>query len=178
MVPHEIVTMFQVPNDRIQAAHGIGMVQADPRNESAHEAMFMHCNIIKWSMRQFLCEGCADIWSSRPGEKFISRYEDSQDDIYQNLRQGKRIFESDALADQGLDPEPQIWKSVMHTACRSKAWGNEQVCRAAKEYMTKTFGFEFKPTKVGEATGHTDDLCLVSPQYASVAPSPQPTAQA
>jgi alpha 1,2-mannosyltransferase len=164
LITHPIVTVFQVPNNRTPPAFGIGMAQADPRNETVHRALFMHCNIIKWSMRQFLCEGCTDIWNQDSDRKFISRYENPEDGLYENLHEGKRVLESHQLDEQGLDPEPNLWKSIEYAACRSKAWGNTQACRNAREYMTKTFGFSFElpPNKASGAASMTD-YCLVEP---------------
>ncbi|KAL8810546.1 MAG: hypothetical protein Q9200_002492 [Gallowayella weberi] len=55
MVPHALKTLFV--NGTSQ---GVGMLQADPTKPAGYEPMFLHSNIVKWSIRRFFCSGCAD----------------------------------------------------------------------------------------------------------------------
>ena len=142
MVPHTIVTVFVTGT-----LMGIGMVQANPANKTAHEPLFMHSNMVKWSMRDFLCETCKPL----PGlEDRISHPNNPKSPILSHLKEGKRIFATEQLFQGGIDPEPLMWKSLEYTACRS-VWGNEEVCRNARDHMEKTFGYQFmkggKPNK-------------------------------
>lgn len=147
-VEHNIDTVFQLANSKTDMFHGIGMLQADPRNHSEHNTLFLHCNIIKWSMRDFFCDGCRDAWATHRDTygkvpKWKGRFENPDDDVYENLHSNMRIFNHAAFAKDGLDPEPLLWKVLEHTACRSKAWGSEQVCGHVRRYMRRTFGFHF-----------------------------------
>ncbi|MCJ1476276.1 hypothetical protein MMC13_004942 [Lambiella insularis] len=146
-INHEIVTVFVT--DTVQ---GIGMVQADPANETNSEPMFLHSNIIKWSMRDFLCLGC---WALG-GE--ISHLENPSSPINKLLLEDRRIFAEDQLPDIGMDPEPLIWKVMEQLACRS-VWGNKQVCEQARQHMTKTFGYQFKASWMAKLLGHGDRVC-------------------
>lgn len=159
-VAHGIGTVF-----RVGSVHGIGMVQYDPRNILDAKPMILHSNIIKFSMRDFLCEGCAPIWTaaSDPAAKFHSMFEDEHSEIAPSLRNFTRIFRSDGLQAAGFDPEPLIWKAMEYTACRSKAWGSAQTCERAREHMQKTFGFQFRPSTLSGKLGHAEEVCILDP---------------
>jgi len=171
--PHDIITVFQVPNSRVEWGHGIGMAQGDPRNNATNSPMFLHNNIIKWSMRDFLCVGCPFLWVDVSkqgfdikaifGSGFSAYYTNKENDIYENLHKNMRILKSDGLTKAGLDPEPLIWKAMEHTACRSQAWGNKQVCDLARQHMSETFGFDFRSTLRPTANGFEDVMCVVDP---------------
>lgn len=175
-VPHDIVTVFHTAT-KDDKRTGVGMAQADPRNEEAWSPMFLHNNIIKWSMREFLCEDCDVIWfdSSKPKpdqpKKFESLYTKTDSSIYGNLHENKRILSSKAFDAVGLDPEPMIWKALEYTACRSKAWGSQQLCDHARGHMRETFGFDFRPTRVASATGgeYGEAMCVIDPPKAAAA---------
>lgn len=170
-VPHDIVTVFHVTTKDDEESQGIGMAQADPRNEEAWSPMFLHNNIVKWSMREFLCEDCDVIWvdssswTPNTPKKLKSLYTNEDSTIYGNLHENKRILRSDKLVDAGLDPEPMIWKALEHTACKSKAWGSPQLCDNARRHMKETFGFDFRPTRVASATGggYGEAMCVIDP---------------
>lgn len=130
-------------------------------------------------MRDFFCDGCRDAWAS-DDDKYLGvppmwkgRFENPDDDAYENLHQNLRIFNKDAFTKDGLDPEPLLWKVLEHTACRSKAWGSEQVCGHVRRYMRNTFHFRFTEpggalSKVSESSDAWDlatspDLCVIHP---------------
>lgn len=149
-VPHGIITLFVTKESG--PPHGIGMVQADPA-EAGRVPLFLHSNIVKWGMREFLCLGCV---SPGTGQKAVSHLENVDSAIHSHLGQGKRIFGTNELAVHGMDPEPLLWKCMEHTACRT-VWGSEQMCSRAREHMAKTFGFTFRKGRFGS------DTCVVDP---------------
>ena len=138
---------------------GIGMVQSDPANDTHANPLFLHSNIIKWSVGEFLCVGCpAHVF--RAGS--VSALENPQSPINTHLKEGKRIFAIQQLAEVGLDPEPLIWRSMEHTACRS-VWGNKQLCEQTRDYMKKTFGFQFRSSRIASFIGYGDKVCATMP---------------
>ena len=158
-IPNDILTLF-VPGTLL----GIGMVQSAPSNDTpepkalssdvtahvpapAHappgDPLFLHSNIVKWSMRNFLCdpEHCAPLF---PGSPVILHRVDAGSPIHAHLKDGRRVFSPDALAGLGSDPEPAMWKAFEHTACRSRAWRDATLCNRAREHMRQAFGFKFE----------------------------------
>jgi hypothetical protein len=153
-VPHPIVTTFVTGS-----LLGIGMMQASPLNKTEHVPMFLHSNIIKWSMRDLACQGCNDIPNHRP------RYhlENKDSPIHNILKEGKRIFAMAQMNEKHIDPEPTMWKTVEFAACRSTVWGNDQVCKQTRWYMEKTFGFKFKKSTLASAVGNGNQYCVIDP---------------
>ena len=145
-VPHGIQTIFV--NGTIQ---GIAMVQSDPTNETFADPLFLHSNIVKWSVSEFLCVGCSTDAATvgRP-----SALENPQSPIQSHLKDGKRIFSMPQFEEKGIDPEPKLWKCMERTACRT-VWGNAQLCTQTREHMSKVFGFRFN--NLG------DKVCVVDP---------------
>ena len=152
--PHEIVTVFVTGT-----LLGIGMIQANPADQTTHKPLFLHSNIIKWSMRDLLCRNC----STLPGHVPHYHLENAHSPVNTLLLEGKRIFATAQMHENGIDPEPLIWKTVEQSACRSAVWGNEQVCRQAREYMQKTFGFRLQKSKLAAAVGYSKGTCLLDP---------------
>ena len=150
-VSHDIITIFLTDSQL-----GIGMIQSNPLNQSAAEPMFLHSNIVKWSMREFSCLGCND------QEHYSSHYhlEDGDSPVNQHLKEGKRIFAMGTLKESGIDPEPLMWKSIEETACRSAAWGVPQACKQTRKYMEKTFGYKFVKSKHSSPIGMGSDYCV------------------
>lgn len=149
-IHQEIVTVFVTGT-----VLGIGMVQADPTNETNSKPMFLHSNIIKWSMRDFNCLGC---WALDAVGGSISHIENPSSPIQKLLLEHKRIFAEDQLIDMGMDPEPLIWKVMEQLACRS-VWGNIQLCGQAREHMTTAFGYQFKASWMAKLLGYGDRIC-------------------
>ena len=154
-VGYEVETLFVNGVDL-----GIGMIQADPANFTSREALFLHSNIVKWSMRDFLCVGCPAVDYDIAQ---VSYLEDRDHPINKHLREGRRIFDMTRLKAMNIDPEPMMWKCIEHTACRSSVWGNKQVCRQAQDHMTRVFGFEFRSNSIASAVGYGDDVCVIDP---------------
>ena len=148
-VPHEIITAFI--NGTV---HGIGMVQSNPANEISAEPLFLHSNIVKWSVEEFLCVGCP------PSANKASALEDTGSPIHSHLKEGKRIFATQSFEKAGMDPEPLLWKCMEHSACRS-VWGSSQLCGQTRDYMTRTFGYQFKPSRIASMIGYGDRVCVV-----------------
>lgn len=153
-VKHGIITTFVTGT-----LDGIGMIQANPKNETHHQPMFLHSNIIKWSMRNLACQGCADI----PGHPHHYHLEDKKSQIHSHLTEGQRIFSMAQMDQMGVDPEPIMWKAVEWTACQSAVWGNDQVCQQVRQYMRKALGYEFKRSKIASAVGNGKQFCMVQP---------------
>ncbi|KAL9030436.1 MAG: hypothetical protein Q9196_001441 [Gyalolechia fulgens] len=141
MVPHELKTLFiNGTND------GVGMLQADPTNTTAYEPMFLHSNIIKWSIRGFLCIDCAhEAVDPVP----VSALENPESPIHPHLRDHSRIFSLKHMKAINIDPEPSIWKSFEHVACRS-FWQDEGLCNRTRQHMEQTFGFQFRKDVDGQ----------------------------
>ncbi|MCJ1313714.1 hypothetical protein MMC25_007394 [Agyrium rufum] len=154
-VPHDIITMF-VDGTLL----GIGMVQGDPTNTTANYPLFMHSNIVKWSVREFFCKTCPP--RQKGGNTYNSLAENPDSYIYRHLREGKRIFNTNQIKDTGLDPEPVMWKSMEHTACRS-VWGTKEICRKTREHMRRTFGTRFQSSWLATFFGYGDRVCIVNP---------------
>ena len=160
-VAHGIITIFLT-----ETTLGIGMIQSSPLNETIVDPMFLHSNMVKWSMREFSCVGCDD----QPGYSSHYHLEDPHSPINPLLKDGKRIFKVEAMKQFGIDPEPLLWKSIEHTACRSTVWGNEQVCQQTRHYMEKTFGFKFQRSEYKSILGTGKEYCLVDPALGESAP--------
>lgn len=145
-VPHSIHTIF-VNGTTL----GVAMVQADPTNETFADPLFLHSNIVKWSVSEFFCVGC----STAPAKIGIpSALEDPRSPIQSHLKDAKRIFSTIQFEEKGLDPEPKIWKCMEHTACRT-VWGDAQLCTQTREHMSKVFGFRFN--------SQGNEVCVVDP---------------
>ena len=152
-VTHDIITVF-VNGTTL----GIGMVQSDPTNVTHTIPMFLHSNIVKWSMREFLCVGCPAVNSH---VNYHTHLENKDSSINKHLLEGKRIFATNQLAGHGMDPEPLIWKVMEHTACRS-VWRNNQACKQTREHMSRTFGFKFTSSRLASLFGY-NNVCVVDP---------------
>ena len=153
-VAHEIMTVFVS-----ETLLGIGMIQSNPANLTHAEPLFLHSNIVKWSVGEFLCVGCP---SSGTTIGSISALENPNSPINSHLREGKRIFSTTQLSEVGIDPEPLLWKCMEHTACRS-VWGNAQLCTQTRNHMKKAFGFQFKSSQLMSLIGYGDRVCVVDP---------------
>lgn len=147
-IPHGIKTAFV--NGTLQ---GVAMLQASPLNDKTFEPMFLHANIFKWSIRDYLCTGCYPTVND-PNRGYL---ENTEATINPHLREGRRILAK--IDDLPIDPEPLIWKSMERTACRS-AWRDEGLCDRTRDYMTKAFGFQFRVGKVAAALGLEAQPCL------------------
>ena len=150
-VPHGIMTVFV--NGTVL---GIGMVQSNPANDTNAEPLFLHSNIIKWSVGEFLCGGC-------PPPAKASALENAESPIHSHLKEGKRVFATQLLEEAGVDPEPLLWKCMEHSACGS-VWGSSQLCEQTRDYMKKTFGYQFKSSRIASMIGYGDRVCVVNPQ--------------
>ena len=156
MIPFGIVTVFVT-----DTIHGIGMMQADPASTRKNEPMFLHSNIVKWSMRNFVCEDCEDI----DGRKSHYHRLDDKSPIRDILRNARRVFSLAQMDDNGIDPEPKLWRALEHAACRSPAWRDHRdgsLCERTRVHMERTFGFRFEPTRMGRLVG-SRELCVVEP---------------
>ncbi|KAL8735305.1 MAG: hypothetical protein Q9166_000850 [cf. Caloplaca sp. 2 TL-2023] len=152
IVPHKLMTLFVNGT-----SHGIGMLQADPTKSAAYEPMFLHSNIIKWSIRGFFCSGCTND-EDDPVE--LSAWEDPESSINPHLKEHRRIFPLHDMKSMNIDPEPLIWKSFEHVACRS-VWQSPDLCNRTREHMEQTFGYEFKRSGKSPILGGGDQISLV-----------------
>ncbi|KAL9615374.1 MAG: hypothetical protein Q9167_000202 [Letrouitia subvulpina] len=103
MVPHPLKTLFVNGT-----SHGIGMLQADPANQIKYEPMFLHSNIIKWSIHEFMCVNCS---SSSSDPVALSAIENPESAINPHLKDHHRIFKTEDMQSMAIDPEPN--KSVI-----------------------------------------------------------------
>ena len=153
MVPHTLKTLFVNGT-----SHGIGMLQADPTNDTAYEPMFLHSNIIKWSIREFMCLGCS---SDSSDPVALSAIENPESAINRHLKEHRRIFKIEDMQAMSIDPEPLIWKSLEHTACRS-VWRSRGLCHRARQHMTQTFGYQFRRGWFASFLGPEEQMCYQS----------------
>ncbi|KAL9122736.1 MAG: hypothetical protein Q9187_000717 [Circinaria calcarea] len=154
-VPHDIITAFVYGT-----THGVGMVQSNPANDTSAEPLFLHSNIVKWSVEEFLCLGCPP---STNKASSTSALENTGSPIHSHLKEGKRIFATESFKEAGMDPEPLLWKCMEYSACRS-VWGSSQLCKQTRDYMTKTFRYQFKPSRTASMIGYGDRVCVVDPR--------------
>lgn len=151
LVPHDLKTMFVNGT-----SHGIGMLQADPTNQTAYEPMFLHSNVVKWGIRNFYCNEC----SSDPIDAVAaSAIEKESSSINLHLREHYRIFKVGDMQSMNIDPEPLIWKSMEHTACRS-VWKDDGLCDRTRDHMEKTFGHKFRLGLIDGLLGNIDRVCI------------------
>ena len=134
-VQHPVTEALLSGTDR-----GIGMLQAGPLYNDTIDPFFLHANGIKWSMSEFMCDRCG-LPMSHWGRHHL---ENPTSPIHGHLVDGRRIFEENVTRSIGVDPEPMLWMSFEHSACRSNTWGNQKACDKTREHMRKTFGFSFK----------------------------------
>ncbi|KAK1086281.1 hypothetical protein LTR33_001645 [Friedmanniomyces endolithicus] len=142
-----------------------GMLQMEPGlGDGQPAAFFLHATTIKWSHRDFVCDGCLPIWHTESlSDAFSSRWEDANAELHAQLRSNLRILDVDmlqymptiaasSLSTPGnsssvvgtpLDAEARIWRAMEHAACRSRAWRQSRTCEVARRYMIATFGFTF-----------------------------------
>ena len=152
MVPHQLRTLF-VNGTTV----GVGMLQADPTNLNTYSPMFLHSNMIKWSIRNFLCIGCA-LHQEDPVPMSFLEKPDSP--INTHLKEHSRIFKLEEMHFMGIDPEPLIWKSMEHTACRS-VWKDDGLCSRTRVHMAETFGNRFEsPGMTARLLGYGDRVCV------------------
>ena len=163
LVQHGIVTSFVAGT-----LNGIGMLQANPQNKAKHEPMFLHSNIIKWSMRNLACRKCENIKGHEPHYHL----ENKNSQIYSHLNEGRRIFSMGQMDETHIDPEPILWKAVEWSACHSRVWGNEQVCQQTRSYMEKALGFEFRTSRIASAVSNGKQICMVEPAVFKRPPPP------
>ena len=155
LVPHTLETMFVDGT-----VHGIGMLQADPSNQTGYEPMFLHSNVIKWGIRDFLCVKCPPSLESKVQ---LSALEKDDSSIHSHLKEHRRIFKKEDTKKLGIDPEPLMWKSMEHTACRS-VWRNQDLCASTREHMTQTFGYKFETGRIANLLGFRESVCIISPR--------------
>lgn len=151
LVPHFLKTLFVNGT-----SHGIGMLQADPTNQTGYEPMFLHSNVVKWGIRNFFCIGCS---SDRIDPVAASAFEKDESSIHLHLKEHYRIFKVEDLKSMGIDPEPLIWRSMEHTACRS-VWRDDGLCTRTREHMEKTFGNKFRIGLIDALLGRVDQVCI------------------
>ena len=152
MVPHQLRTLFVNGTEQ-----GIGMLQADPTNDEKYVAMFLHSNMIKWSIRDFLCVGCSYNQYEPPA---VSAIEKPEYPINRHLTKHSRIFKEEDMQMLGIDPEPLIWRSMEHAAC-SSVWREADLCVRTRSHMSQTFGYHFQPAgKMGGLLGSRDQICI------------------
>ncbi|KAK0985387.1 hypothetical protein LTR54_013782 [Friedmanniomyces endolithicus] len=143
-----------------------GMLQMDPGSGDGKlaTAFFLHATTIKWSHREFVCDGCLPIWHTGSlSDAFTSRWEDADAELHAQLRANLRVLDVDMLqymptidasslstpdnnssaVGTQLDAEARIWRAMEHAACRSRAWRHSRTCEVARRYMIATFGFTF-----------------------------------
>ena len=129
--------------------------------------LFLHANIIKWSMRDLLCDAatCAPLPWERPASPPAASAAGPLTTAPQHpptyhrtnphalahafLRadaapNATRIFHPDQLLAAGVDPEPLLWKSVEHAACRSPAWRAPVLCGRVRKHMARVLGVRFE----------------------------------
>lgn len=153
LVPHDLKTLFA--NGTTQ---GIGMLQADPANQTSYEPMFLHSNVVKWGIRAFYCTKCG----SDPVDAVkASALEKPESPIHIHLKEHYRIFKIEDMQAMGIDPEPLIWKSMEHTACRS-VWKDDGLCARTRDHMEKTFGSKFQPNQIAALLGYGDPVCVLN----------------
>ncbi|KAL8701963.1 MAG: hypothetical protein Q9201_004639 [Fulgogasparrea decipioides] len=153
MVPHKLKTMFINGT-----SDGVGMLQADPTKPANYEPMFLHSNMIKWSIRGFLCLGCAN---DTIDPVKTSALENPNSSINLHLTEHHRIFKLEDMKAMDIDPEPLIWKSFEHVACRS-VWKSEGLCNRTRLHMEQTFGYQFRKSWVPPVVGGGDQVCIKS----------------
>lgn len=151
MIPHELKTLFVNGT-----SHGIGMLQADPSNQKDYEPMFLHSNIIKWSPREFLCTNCA---SDKEDPVASSLLENKDSSINRHLKEHRRIFKMEDMRKLNIDPEPLIWKSMEHNACKG-VWRDGKLCARVREHMSGAFGYEFRSGRFFSLFGYGDQVCI------------------
>ncbi|KAK3671231.1 hypothetical protein LTR78_008866 [Recurvomyces mirabilis] len=130
----------------------VGMLQMAPGSDPP-VAAFLHVTTVKWSHRDFVCDGCLPIWHTEsPGDPFISGWEDSNSELYPFLHSNLSIIEPEGLdkympttpgTDVPLQLEAMLWRATEYAACRSPAWRHERTCAVARRYMMGTWGFTF-----------------------------------
>ena len=135
--------------------HGIGMLQADPSNLTHYQPMFMHSNIVKWSVREFFCVGCA---SDAEEPITTSLFENPGSAIHSHLKEHRRIFNIHDMQGWGIDPEPMMWRVMEQTACRSVR-KNKKLCKRVRKHMEKAFGFSFRTGRMTTFTGRDNPAC-------------------
>ncbi|KAK0918373.1 hypothetical protein LTR91_008613 [Friedmanniomyces endolithicus] len=66
-----------------------GMLQMEPGSgDGQPTAFFLHVTTIKWSHRDFVCDGCLPIWHTESlGDAFSSRWEDAGAELHAQLRE-------------------------------------------------------------------------------------------
>ncbi|KAL8736345.1 MAG: hypothetical protein Q9181_002473 [Wetmoreana brouardii] len=153
MVPHKLKTLFINGT-----SDGVGMLQADPTKPASYVPMFLHSNMVKWSIRGFLCLGCAN---DTVDPVKTSALENPKSNINLHLTEHHRIFKLEDMKAMGIDPEPLIWKSFEHVACRS-VWQSEGLCNRTKVHMEQTFGYQFRKSWVSSIVGGGDQICIQS----------------
>lgn len=136
-------------------SQGIGMLQADPSNLTNYQPMFMHSNIVKWSVREFFCVGCA---SDAEEPISMSLLENPDSSINAHLKEHRRIFNVHDMEGWGIDPEPMMWRVMEQTACRS-VWKNRKLCRRVRKHMEKAFGVTFRTGRMINSRGHGSQAC-------------------
>ena len=154
MVPHSLLVTFVNGT-----SWGEGMLQASPLNETAFELMFMHLNMVKWSVRKLLCIGCASD-PLTPVER--SALENTELPLAVHLREGTRILSSSNFDTAKIDPEALIWKVLEYNICRT-AWRDAGLCARTREHMSKAFGYQFRAGRVATVLGYGDNVCIQDP---------------
>ncbi|KAK5107553.1 hypothetical protein LTR62_001041 [Meristemomyces frigidus] len=161
----------------------IGMLQMMPGSQPP-SATFFHVTTVKWSFREFVCEGCLPIWhTDQLGDAFVSYWEDPTSDLWEFLHNNLTLIEPGidkwmpalpGTDDVPLDPEVVMWRAMEYGACRSKAWRHARTCMVARRYLVGTFGFSFvRASKPGvgvmEGNGEAwvpgmgEESCLIDP---------------
>ena len=176
-VPNDILTLF-VSGTLL----GIGMVQSYPTPDHPVDSpslaitassplpathvqpgtpLFLHSNIVKWSMRNFLCDPSCKPAKYNP--KPIYHRGDARSPVHEHLRDRKRLFATEQLRAVNADPEPLMWRCLEHSACRSPAWRNATLCATARRHMETAFGTRFEARRSGWRSQGPEEVCIVDP---------------
>ena len=147
--------------------------------------LFLHANIIKWSMRDLACDAavCSPLpWERRTLASSPLSMPQHPPTYHRTNPQGAahafvradpapnatRLFHMDQLAKAGVDPEPLLWRSVEHAACRSPAWRAPVLCGRVRKHMARALGMRFVgvPGVRGRGRGSAEwgtGVCVVEP---------------
>ncbi|KAL8715466.1 MAG: hypothetical protein Q9220_000800 [cf. Caloplaca sp. 1 TL-2023] len=164
MVLHPLQTQFYDNGIGHRRGSGIAMMQADPANATHFCPLFLHSNLIKFSIRRQMCDECIEDPSALSAEQrrrseevtFKGSIIDRRSEMWEQLNFGQRIFATkigDGLNDMGkLDTEKDIWRVMERVGC-SGTFSDEKICRRIRRHLDMTFA------KVTRWNGVSERMC-------------------
>ena len=151
VVPHYLAQVGLNNGKGGPKGSGVCVLQADPYYPNAFQAMFLHTSILRFGVRDLMCDtSCIkDEPYTRPNhrQRLVGQHirdpgiiMDPKDGSHSLLHGRQRLLAQSQLTEKGVDPEESIWKVLERLSCTDGVWMHQKLCNNVRSYMNGTFG--------------------------------------